>query len=81
MIDAVSAALGVALDPEVVDRRPGDPPLVVASADLARDELGWTATLGLDEMCTERLVGLAGLPARLSRRPRRAVVGRAREAR
>ena len=52
VIDAVSAALGVALDPEVVDRRPGDPPLVVASADRARDELGWTATLGLDEMCT-----------------------------
>jgi UDP-glucose 4-epimerase len=52
VIAAVSAALGVPLDPEVVGRRPGDPASVVASADRARDELGWVATRGLDEMCS-----------------------------
>jgi UDP-glucose 4-epimerase len=52
VIDAVSDALGVELDPEIVDRRPGDPPLVVASADRARDELGWVAQRSLAEMCT-----------------------------
>ena len=36
---------------------------MVASADKARDELGWAARRGLDEMCAERLVGLAGVPA------------------
>jgi UDP-glucose 4-epimerase len=51
VLDAVSTALGADLDPEIVDRRPGDPPSVVASADRARDELGWVATRGLDEMC------------------------------
>jgi UDP-glucose 4-epimerase len=52
VIDAVSDALGVELDPEIVDRRPGDPPLVVASADRARDELGWVAQRSLADMCT-----------------------------
>jgi len=51
VLDSVSTALGVTLDPEVVDRRPGDPPALVASAEKARAELGWVASLGLDEMC------------------------------
>jgi UDP-glucose 4-epimerase len=52
VLDAVSRAVGTRLDPEIAARRAGDPPSIVASADRARDELGWTATLGLDEMCT-----------------------------
>ena len=51
VLDAVSAALGVDLDPEVVDRRAGDPPALVASADKARDGLGWVATRSLEDMC------------------------------
>jgi UDP-glucose 4-epimerase len=51
VLDAVSGAIGVALDPEVVDRRAGDPPALVASADKAREELGWVATRSLEDMC------------------------------
>ncbi|AXL88601.1 UDP-glucose 4-epimerase GalE [Streptomyces sp. CB09001] len=36
--------------PEVTDRRPGDAARVVASADRIREELGWSARYGLDEM-------------------------------
>jgi UDP-glucose 4-epimerase len=36
--------------PEVVPRRPGDPARVIASADLARKELDWTARYGVREM-------------------------------
>ncbi|MFJ5560180.1 UDP-glucose 4-epimerase GalE [Streptomyces sp. NPDC093250] len=36
--------------PEVTPRRAGDPARVVASADRIREELGWTAQHGLDEM-------------------------------
>ncbi|WP_406722833.1 UDP-glucose 4-epimerase GalE [Streptomyces althioticus] len=36
--------------PVVTERRPGDPARVVASADRARTELGWSARFGLDDM-------------------------------
>ncbi|MFV0136032.1 UDP-glucose 4-epimerase GalE [Streptomyces sp. HMX87] len=36
--------------PAVAERRPGDPARVVASADRAREELGWSARHGLDAM-------------------------------
>ncbi|MFB7734792.1 UDP-glucose 4-epimerase GalE [Streptomyces sp. NPDC056112] len=36
--------------PEVTERRPGDPARVVASADRVREELGWSARHGLDDM-------------------------------
>ncbi|KAF2780142.1 UDP-glucose 4-epimerase GalE [Streptomyces sp. OM5714] len=36
--------------PEVTDRRPGDAARVVASADRIREELGWSARYGLDDM-------------------------------
>ncbi|MEV5017299.1 UDP-glucose 4-epimerase GalE [Streptomyces sp. NPDC053780] len=38
------------LSPQVTGRRPGDPARVVASADRAREELGWTARHDLDAM-------------------------------
>ncbi|MFC9060422.1 UDP-glucose 4-epimerase GalE [Streptomyces sp. NPDC057074] len=38
------------LAPQVTGRRPGDPARVVASADRAREELGWTARHDLDAM-------------------------------
>ncbi len=37
-------------EPVVVDRRPGDPPRVVAAADTIRTALGWTAQHGLHDM-------------------------------
>jgi UDP-glucose 4-epimerase len=38
------------LTAEVTARRPGDPARVVASADRIREELGWSAQYGVDEM-------------------------------
>ena len=38
---------------EIVDRRPGDVAICFADATLAREELGWTAQYGLDEMCRD----------------------------
>ncbi|WP_399884947.1 UDP-glucose 4-epimerase GalE [Streptomyces sp. BBFR51] len=38
------------VDAEVTDRRPGDAARVVASADRVREELGWSARYGLDDM-------------------------------
>ncbi|MFE7622742.1 UDP-glucose 4-epimerase GalE [Streptomyces sp. NPDC057509] len=39
-----------AVTAEVTGRRPGDPARVVAGADRIREELGWSARFGLDEM-------------------------------
>ncbi|WLQ33765.1 UDP-glucose 4-epimerase GalE [Streptomyces castrisilvae] len=39
-----------AVTAEVTARRPGDPARVVAGADRIREELGWSARFGLDEM-------------------------------
>lgn len=41
IIEAVERVAGQAVDYEVVARRPGDPPRLVANATLARRELGW----------------------------------------
>jgi UDP-glucose 4-epimerase len=50
VIDSVGRAIGEPLDPVVVDRRAGDPAFLVASADRAREVLGWTASRDLDDM-------------------------------
>lgn len=50
VVDTVLAVTGAALEPEVTDRRPGDPPRIVGSADLIASELGWRATRSLHDM-------------------------------
>ena len=51
--DAFVKASGVDV-PYVIDpRRPGDPDEVYADADKAKELLGWTAELGVDEMCED----------------------------
>ncbi|MFC3578094.1 UDP-glucose 4-epimerase GalE [Streptomyces yaanensis] len=51
MVDRILKVTGnEQLSPEVTDRRPGDPARVVASADRIREELGWAARHGLDDM-------------------------------
>jgi UDP-glucose 4-epimerase len=50
VIETVRGVTGLAFTYDVVDRRPGDPARLVASADKIRTELGWTARYGLDEM-------------------------------
>ena len=50
VLASVATALGYELDVEVTARRPGDPARLVGSVDLARAELGWTASRDLDAM-------------------------------
>ncbi|WP_031478730.1 UDP-glucose 4-epimerase GalE [Streptomyces bicolor] len=57
MIDRINALTGHALPPVVVDRRPGDPARVVASADRVAAELGWKARYGVDDMISSAWAG------------------------
>lgn len=51
--DAFVKATGVNI-PYVIDpRRPGDPDEVYANSDKAKNVLGWTAELGVEEMCED----------------------------
>ncbi|MFB7087914.1 UDP-glucose 4-epimerase GalE [Streptomyces sp. NPDC056296] len=51
MVDRVLKATGRQdVAPHVTERRPGDPARVVASADRAHEELGWSARHDLDDM-------------------------------
>lgn len=50
IMDAVAEVTGIAFTPEVADRRPGDPPRIVASGELAARDLGWAMRHTLAEM-------------------------------
>ena len=50
VLKTVAAVTGSDLEPVVVERRPGDPARVVASADRIRRDLGWTAKHDLEDM-------------------------------
>lgn len=53
IIHAFEEAAGKPIPYEVVARRPGDVASSYADPTKARDELGWTATHDLDEMCAD----------------------------
>lgn len=59
MIDRINALTGHDLPPVVVDRRPGDPARVVASADRIAAELGWKARYGVEDMIASAWAGWA----------------------
>ncbi|MFM9584463.1 UDP-galactose 4-epimerase [Streptomyces sp. cf124] len=67
MIDRINALTGHDLPPVVVDRRPGDPARVVASADRIAAELGWKARYGVEDMISS---AWAGWTRRTERRQR-----------
>ncbi|MFD6416491.1 UDP-glucose 4-epimerase GalE [Streptomyces sp. NPDC060194] len=50
MMDLIAEVTGHAVEPLVTDRRPGDPPRVVASADRVAATLGWKAQYGVRAM-------------------------------
>ncbi len=50
VIEALRTSTGQEFAVDVVDRRPGDPPSLVADATLAGSLLGWRATLGLADI-------------------------------
>lgn len=49
---AVASATGIDFEPEVMDRRPGDPARIVASGKRATRDLDWRMRHTLDEMVT-----------------------------
>jgi len=50
IMDAVAEVTGIAVEPELAPRRPGDPPRIVASGELAARDLGWAMRHTLGEM-------------------------------
>lgn len=50
IMDAMAAETGIAFDPEIAARRPGDPPRIVASGELAARDLDWRMRHSLAEM-------------------------------
>ena len=46
----VARVTGIAFEPEIAPRRPGDPPRIVANGDLAARDLDWRMRHTLDEM-------------------------------
>lgn len=53
VVEAFRRASGRDIPYEIVDRRPGDVAASFADPAKAEAELGWTAKLGLDEMCAD----------------------------
>jgi len=62
VLDSVGRAIGGELAVEVVERRPGDPARLVASAQLARAGLGWTAARDLDSMTSSAWSAFTAYP-------------------
>jgi UDP-glucose 4-epimerase len=60
VIAAFEKASGAAIPWRIVERRPGDAPVIRADAEKARRELGWQATLGLDRICADAWRWLQG---------------------
>jgi UDP-glucose 4-epimerase len=50
VIGAMRRVTGIDVEPEMRDRRPGDPARIVGAVDRIAADLGWTARYGLDEM-------------------------------
>jgi len=67
MIDHVNTLTGYDRPPTVTRRRPGDPARVVASADRATTELGWTAKHDIQGMITSAWDGWLRLHPEASR--------------
>ncbi len=53
MVSAFERACGKKIPYEIVERRAGDVAECYASAEKAKRELGWSAKLGIDEMCAD----------------------------
>ena len=56
VMNAVAEATGVAFTPRIAPRRPGDPPRIVATGELARRDLGWAPSGSVTEMVTSAWV-------------------------
>jgi UDP-glucose 4-epimerase len=50
IMDAMARVTGIDFEPEIHERRPGDPARIVASGDLAARDLRWEMRHTVDEM-------------------------------
>lgn len=50
IMDAMARVTGITFVPEIAPRRPGDPPRIVASGELAARDLDWRMRFTVDEM-------------------------------
>ncbi len=50
IMDAMARVTGIDFAPEIGPRRPGDPPRIVASGELAARDLDWRMRHSIDEM-------------------------------
>lgn len=50
IMDAVAATTGIDFTPKIAERRPGDPPRIVASGELAARDLDWKMRHSLEDM-------------------------------
>jgi len=53
VVKAFEKASGKTIAYEIADRRPGDIAACFADPSLAKNEMGWSATRGLDQMCID----------------------------
>jgi UDP-glucose 4-epimerase len=53
IVKAFEKASGVKIPYKIVDRRPGDVAICYAEPSKARNELGWTAQRGIEDMCRD----------------------------
>lgn len=63
VVRLLTAVTGSDRSPQVLERRPGDPAAVVASADRINRELGWTASSGLEEIAASAWAAWQRRPA------------------
>ncbi|MEV7778187.1 UDP-glucose 4-epimerase GalE [Kitasatospora sp. NPDC088351] len=68
MLDVIGRVTGYDATGEIAPRRPGDPARVVASAELIRRELGWSARYGVEEMVASAWEGWCARHPRARRR-------------
>ncbi|WP_103034220.1 UDP-glucose 4-epimerase GalE [Moraxella sp. RCAD0137] len=62
LVDAFVANTGQTVPYVITDRRPGDVAACYASSDKARELFGWTAALGINEMCADTWRWQSGNP-------------------
>lgn len=62
MVNAFEKANGIKISYEITDRRPGDIAECYADPEKSKSELGWTATLGVEEMCADTWRWQSGNP-------------------
>ncbi|MDR3202831.1 MAG: UDP-glucose 4-epimerase GalE [Bifidobacteriaceae bacterium] len=67
VIAAVASASGLAVEPEVADRRPGDPPYLVGDPGRIQNTLGWTAAHGLEAIAESAWEAWQAGPRRIER--------------